>query len=578
MTGYQWSLIGLAQGCWLLLAALGVNFAVSYTSMPLLGQSAFIAVGAYGFALLGPGGVGLAVLVAALLAVLLAGGCGLMVGCALARSGSADFALATWVLAWLTPAVIGAFPAALGGSAGLTRPAPPELRSDTLGLQLQLTPKLNLAVAAVSCLAVMLVLTRLSRSPIGLQLASLRDSPSLASSLGISPRYLARLSLAVAATLAGVAGVGLVALLGVVSPSDVSPLLALALYAAGLLAGPGRRWPVVAIVAAIGWLPTLVSQGVGGIGGGGGGLGSVGASSSAVLVAVLLLGSSLLVIPAVRRRGSPELSASLDAPPPGPTIPAPSVPSPADLDVCAPLVRFGSVIALQPLTIRLRRGQVHALIGPNGSGKSTVLALIAGDLPGAELMIDGTALSAGTAVERARLGIVRTPQDFDALPEIVLGRQILLSAFLGLRRPGAVAREVLATPRARLLRERASGRAGEWIRASCLTEVINRSPSELGTGERQLMQLVRAAATGASVLLLDEPAAGLTPSEKARLSGFIRRLAETGRAVLVVEHDMQFVAGVADYVSVLDAGRVVAAGSPSIIRTDPLAVQALFGA
>jgi ABC-type branched-subunit amino acid transport system ATPase component len=96
-------------------------------------------------------------------------------------------------------------------------------------------------------------------------------------------------------------------------------------------------------------------------------------------------------------------------------------------------------------------------------------------------------------------------------------------------------------------------------------------------GERQLLQIARAVATGASVLLLDEPAAGMTPGERDALRSVLRGLAASGSAILVVEHDMLFVGSVADWVTVLDAGRIIAAGKPGSVQADPAVREAFLG-
>ncbi|MEO7263166.1 MAG: hypothetical protein ABI047_18225, partial [Jatrophihabitantaceae bacterium] len=211
------SAVGLAQSLWLLVAALGLALSVCYAGMPLLGQSAFVAVGGYGVLLLGPGGTGLPLGIAAALAVLLAAAAGYLTALATARLDGGYFALATWTLAWLVQRALIAFGDFFGGSEGITRSAPAELVSRTLGIQLTLTNRINLGLAAGTCLLVLAGLYRLGRGPAGLELACLRESPELATSLGIAVGARRRAVLTATAALGGLAGTGSTVLLGVIS-------------------------------------------------------------------------------------------------------------------------------------------------------------------------------------------------------------------------------------------------------------------------------------------------------------------------------------------------------------------------
>jgi ABC-type branched-subunit amino acid transport system ATPase component len=115
------------------------------------------------------------------------------------------------------------------------------------------------------------------------------------------------------------------------------------------------------------------------------------------------------------------------------------------------------------------------------------------------------------------------------------------------------------------------------LRESRLAAVADTDPAALTVGEQHLLQIARALGTGAQVLLLDEPAAGMTPDERGRLRHVLRRLAGNGHAVLLVEHDMRLVNAVADHVTVLDAGQVIATGRPDEIRADPAVRRAYLG-
>ncbi|MCW2500731.1 MAG: livM, partial [Frankiales bacterium] len=155
------SAVDVAQALYLLVAALGLGLAVSYAGMPVLGQGAFVAVGAYGTALLGPGGEGWPLGIACAASVLVAGLLGYAVALGASRLEGAYLALATWALAWLVHRAVLGYPDVFGGADGLTRPSPAHLVSPALGLDLVLTPAVHVVVAAVLCLTVVAVLVRL---------------------------------------------------------------------------------------------------------------------------------------------------------------------------------------------------------------------------------------------------------------------------------------------------------------------------------------------------------------------------------------------------------------------------------
>lgn len=562
------SVVGLAQSLWLLVAALGLALSVRYAGAPMLGQSAFVAVGGYGVALLGPGGAGLPLGVAAGLAVLLAAVAGYLTALGTARLDGGYFALATWTLAWLAQRVLFAFGDLFGGAEGITRSAPPELVSRTLGIQLTLTDPINLGLAGGTCLLVLAALCRLGRGPAGLDLVGLRESPELAASLGIAVAARRRAVLTATAALGGVAGVGSTVLIGVISPADVSPLLSLELLAAVLLGwallGGAAPWlsPVVGI-AVLAVLPggplALTGPAV-----------LAGAPWRAVLTALLLLAA--LAALARRPAAGPPVRGWPSAEPA-----AAPIRGGARLELDHASVSYAGVSALDDVSITLRGGQVHALIGPNGSGKSTLLAVLAGDLDAGSIRLDGVPQSARSAPDRVRAGVVRTPQQATVLAGLSPVQQVALGARGGASWPQAALRHLFGTPRSRLQTAQLRAVAAGTLKELELGWIADLDPARLSTGERQLLQLARAVATGAPVLLFDEPAAGMTAAERRVLQRVLRSLADGGAAVLIVEHDLRLVAAVADHITVLDAGRLLATGEAASVRADPAVREALLG-
>jgi branched-chain amino acid transport system permease protein len=353
-------------------------------------------------------------------------------------------------------------------------------------------------------------------------------------------------------------------LLGLVSPDDVSPLVSLALFVAMLLGGTARWWGPVLGVAVLTALPHV-----------GDALARAGGldveRSRGVVTAVLLVGVVALRGPLARRLHRP-------GPAPGEPPAVPAGPAAGDrpvlLEARGVTVRYAGLTALDDAALTLRGGEVHALVGANGSGKSTLLKALSGALDAGEVRVDGVPVPARVR-DRVLAGVVRTAQHTALLPHTAPDRQAAVGARVR-SAPWAVLRHLLATPTSRARREEVLAR--EAMHDTGLKHLVGADLDRLAFGDQRLLQLARAVATGARVLLVDEPAAGMTAQERVRLAAVLRRLAGNGRAVLLVEHDMRLVGEVADQVTVLDAGRVLASGPVEAVRADPAVHRAYLGA
>ncbi len=563
------SAVELASALYLLLAALGLALSVSYAGLPVLSAGAFVAVGGFGTVLLGPGGAGLPLGVAVLLAVSASAAAGALVALAGARLSGAPLALATWGLAWLVHEALQAFPDVFGGEQGLVRRAPAVLVSPTLGLEVALTPAVHVGLALALCAGALAGLARVQRGPGGLDLAALREGPELAASLGVPVGARRRAVLATTAGLCGIAGAGTAVLTGLVAREDVGPLLSLQLFVAVLVGGAARWWGPVVGVALLAALPAAADA-----------LARAGgvdpARTRGVLTAALLV-AVLAVRGALRRRAPvrPDAAGELPAVPP-------SVPGrgwrPVLLRARGVTAAYGAVRALDGVDLVLRAGEVHALIGPNGSGKSTLLQVLAGDLPpgDGEVEVAGEVHAARGPADRVQRGVARTPQRTVLLERMSPAGQVAVGARGGAGGRLAVLRHLLATP---------SSAQQQRVRAQVVQAALRDTglagsgddPARLPVGEQRLLQVARVVATGAQVLLLDEPAAGMAPDERRRLVGVLRALAGNGAAVLLVEHDVRLVGEAADRVTVLDRGRVLATGRPQDVRDDPAVRRAYLG-
>jgi sulfate-transporting ATPase len=247
--------------------------------------------------------------------------------------------------------------------------------------------------------------------------------------------------------------------------------------------------------------------------------------------------------------------------------------APHTLEVRDLTVRFGTVVAVDGVSLRVEPGRILGLIGPNGAGKTTAIDAITGFTAAAHgtTLLDGRAIDRWSVVRRARAGISRSFQSLELFTDATVLDNLRVAAD-----PRDAASYVLD-----LVWPRTPPLPGEVVTA--ITEFdllgdLDRLVSDLPYGKRRLLAIARAIASQPSVLLLDEPAAGLTDVESAELARIVRRLADDwGMGILLVEHDMAFVMSVCDDIHVLDFGRSIAEGPPDAVRRDPAVIAAYLG-
>jgi ABC-type branched-subunit amino acid transport system ATPase component/branched-subunit amino acid ABC-type transport system permease component len=237
-------------------------------------------------------------------------------------------------------------------------------------------------------------------------------------------------------------------------------------------------------------------------------------------------------------------------------------------------VAFGGVTAVNGMSLEVRPGEVVGLIGPNGAGKTTVIDAIAGYVSyrSGKVTLDGVSLDHLKASSRARLGLTRSFQSLELFDDLTVFDNLAtasdprgLSPFL----------TDIVYPRPARLSDAASAAIPEFG----LSGVLDMTPSELPYSTRRLVAIARAVATNPSVLLLDEPAAGLDERETSELGELVSRLArEWGMGVLLVEHDVAMVMGVCDRVYAMELGQLIASGTPAEVRRHEDVVRSYLGA
>jgi ABC-type branched-subunit amino acid transport system ATPase component len=234
-------------------------------------------------------------------------------------------------------------------------------------------------------------------------------------------------------------------------------------------------------------------------------------------------------------------------------------------------VGYGGLIANDRVSLEVRPGQVVGLIGPNGAGKSTFVDAVSGFVPyRGSVTLAGRSLDGLAPHRRARLGLTRTWQSAELFGDLSVRANIEVA-------------HVTVTPWSFLHdvvnpgRRHDDDRVDVIIDALGLRAVEYARPGELSLGQRKRLGVARALAGSPVVTLLDEPAAGLDPTERRQLGEQIRALREAGFGVLLIEHDVDMVLTTCDWVVVLDFGTVIAAGPPDLIRRDPRVAQAYLG-
>jgi branched-chain amino acid transport system permease protein len=556
-----WALIATRAAIYWSLVS-GLNLIVGFAGQLAIGYVALFALGAYTASVLAAGNVMPPVPPFAALAVggLVGAIFGVVVGLPALRLRTFYFAMTTLGFATIVTQVALGWQSVTGGGIGLAGPALPAPFDTAWGLY---GLCLSLAVFCTWMTA------NIARSRFGRALVATRDAEVAAEATGISKPALLVSVFLFSGALAGIAGGLFASLQTYITPDAFTFDLSLLFFIAVLIGGRGSILGPLLGTLLLTLLPEIAAP--------------LAAWSTFVYAALLLV--IVLAMPG-------GIAALLDFHNrrrlPGDRVILPQIAALAELMATArPLqalelagveLSFGGVKAIDGLDLSVQPGQVHGLIGPNGSGKTTTLNVISGYYRPQQgrLALGGEPLPFGLPVLRAGRGVCRTFQT----PRIIGEASVLENVMVGGSIIGRArfAEALLSLPRSLRDERQIRGMARLALRAVGLQGLESVRVDRLQHSELRFMEIARALMLRPSLLLLDEPAAGLSADEIKRLGALIKAISQNGIAVLLVEHHADLIFEICDQITVLNLGRVLARGTPADIRVHKEVVSAYLGA
>ncbi|HLH82944.1 MAG TPA: ATP-binding cassette domain-containing protein [Trebonia sp.] len=577
---YSQSLV-LTAACFAILA-ISLDMVAGMTGLYSLGHAGLFACGAYATTLLNSH-LGLGVFTVAPIAVAGTGLVGLVLGSLSLRVSGLYFAITTFIFT-LVVGVLASDLSITGGLQGIEGPLFPAFPAGLSGLGSSVTWCVMLALLVTIFLAV-----AIRGSALYPVLLAIRDAEPFAAAAGVRTAAVKIGMFGLSAALAGLAG-WCFSFLGIVSPGQFSWNVSVNILVMVILGGINTTVGPIIGAAFVSMFPAYVNF--------------------SALWQELLFGALFVLVivffpegltglvvrlarwlrPRLRLAGATTASAVPAAAPPE----AAAAPAADGIALRAPAggrkqpavechnLTFGytrGAVAVDNVSLVVRGGTIHGLIGPNGSGKSTLVSLIAGQRQPAagSIRINGTDATSSGPWTRPRHGLARTFQTAVLVKELTARANVAIGLYSQVPRIALRAPVWPLLPAARRQGRDMAARAGNALAQVGMGSWAGTRVAEVPHGVEQLTQLAAAAVSGSGVLVLDEPLAGLSPGEVEHVAGILRDFRAAGGTVIIIEHQVQFVFGICDEVTVLSAGSVVASGPAAEVRQDARVREVYLG-
>ena len=548
------------------IVAVGMNILVGMTGLVSLGHAGLFAVGAYTSALLGTR-LDVSFWLSAAAAIVVTGAVGSVLALAALRARGIYLAMVTIAFGIIVEQVALDQDELTGGFMGISSIPYPAIGDFTFSAPYRLY---LVVVAAGACLW---LAGNLQRSRWGRGLLAVRESWVAAESLGVSRYRMETMAFALSAALAGLGGALFAAQNAYIAPAIFAFDLSILMLLFVILGGLGTVWGPLIGTAVLLVVPELIA----------------GFTQVRLVIYGAVMLACLYFMPQgiagfFEGRRRERLCDAQRLPTPDVEALKASISSRRMPDGGGALVEiagvrkaFGGLVALDDLTMEIRPGAIHSLIGPNGAGKTTLVNVVSGFYrpDSGEVRFAGDGVTGWSAHRMAARGVARTFQATRLFPPLT----VLANVMVGLHQhmEYGLARALVSTPRTR------AEERGAEAQALAALEIVGYSgdplaeAGSLAFGHQRLVEIARALVTRPALLLLDEPAAGLSTSEIEALDTLIVRIRDLGVTVLLIEHHMDLVMEISDRVTVLDYGSKIAEGPPDAVRADPRVVEAYLG-